>query len=362
MNKSEFSVEDFALDPSFRKWVISANRELDAEWDAYLAKHPHKVKDVMLARRLLENMSEKTSNISLLDKNEIWENIDQEISDEDHRQRFEKAKIIPISSTSIINKHRDRSFNRSKHQWRRVAGILLICLTISILANVFQTLDDEEPIKEISYMEYSTPPGQKSTVNLSDGSEVILNSGSKIRFEKNFNSGTREIYLDGEAFFDVAKDITRPFLVHTGKTTTKALGTSFNIKSYAGETRAISLVTGRVVVSDSTSSRKVYLKSGDAVKLNQETREMSLYRFDRDLSIGWMEKKIIFKETPLLEMVRTLENWYGVEISIDHKPKTNLLVSGEFEDESLSNILNGLSYTARFSYEIKGNEIKIDFK
>ncbi|AWW30883.1 hypothetical protein DN752_12515 [Echinicola strongylocentroti] len=362
MNISDFSVEDFVLHAGFRKWVNRPDHELNAEWEGYMKRYPHKVRDITMARRLVLNYADKSYTISDEDKSSMWEEIDRAANENEHSDEDrEKTKIIPLDSSSLIAKYDEEYQKKTAHQWKRVAAILLVCLLLSILANVFQSRQTPPVEQMVVYMENSTPRGQKSTVNLSDGSTVSLNSNSKITYEKGFGKDIREIYLEGEAYFDVAHDEDRPFVVHTGNTATMALGTSFNVQNYKGELLEIALVQGKVVVSDSTAGEKVYLKSGDGVKVDKESQEMSLFRFDPEVTVAWLSKKIIFDKTPVREMVRTLENWYGVDVRIEKQPSTNLLVSGVFHDETLENILQGLSYTARFDYKIKEKDVVINF-
>ncbi|GAB3658966.1 FecR family protein [Echinicola sediminis] len=365
MNISDFSIEDFVLDASFRSWVLSPTPALNAEWDRYIAEYPFKVEEIATARKMLLNMTQKVAHISEEEIADLWEEIDQELNadmDSETPSHHLNKRSVPLNSASVIAQYDMTKVKKTWPQWQRVAAILLCCFGLSLLFNFFGM--QEVPIENVTlvYTEFNTPPGVKSSISLSDGSIVKLNSGSKIRYVKDFTAGKREVFLEGEAFFDVAKDANRPFTVHTGKTSTTALGTSFNIRSYEGEAREVSLLTGKVVVIDSTLKKKVFLLSGQGVEVNPQEKKMDEFRFDEEAVTAWMNKKIIFEKTPIDEMVRTLENWYGVKIHIGKKPGESLLVSGVFRNETLSNILQGLSYTARFEYQIKDSSVKIDFQ
>ena len=111
----------------------------------------------------------------------------------------------------------------------------------------------------IVFEEHTTVPGVKSHLTLSDGSQVILNSGSELKYLKNFEKDKRAIFLKGEVFFSVTKDASRPFIVHTLETTTTALGTSFNVRAYKGESIDVSLLTGKVAVNKEDSMEKPIL-------------------------------------------------------------------------------------------------------
>ncbi len=361
MDISNFSVEDFVLDARFRSWVLKPTSSLNEQWDSRIAKHPAKVKDIVVARELVLKLAQKNTSITKSEIQEMWEGIDGKIDEEDQDSTHE-PKVIYLNSASVISQYNELYRPNFKSQWKRVAAILAICFGLSVMANLLFSQNEEAIAPVISFTEFSTPPGVKSSLRLSDGSVIKLNSGSRVRYMKDFTAETREVFLEGEAYFEVAKDAARPFIVHTGNTSTTALGTSFNIRSYEGEEREVALLTGKVAVMDNVLNKKVYLKKGDGVKLNPEKDKMELFRYNKEITTAWLNKKIIFDKTPINEMVRTLENWYGVKISLSQINKTDLWVSGTYTNETLSNILEGLSYTARFDYEINDSDVKIKFK
>jgi ferric-dicitrate binding protein FerR (iron transport regulator) len=220
-----------------------------------------------------------------------------------------------------------------------------------------------EELPTVVYEEHSTLPGVKAHLTLSDGSQVILNSGSKLKYIKNFEGGKREVFLEGEAFFAVAKDSVRPFMVRTGEVKTTALGTSFNIKSYEPGPLDISLLTGKVSVEVPLEKTPyLTLTPGEAINIDIPNSRVVKDRFDEEMVIGWTKKMIVFQQTPLLEAIRTLENWYGVTFEIENTPGDQVLFSGKFQDETLEIVLEGLSYAANFDFEINKDKVKVIFK
>ncbi|HSF53072.1 MAG TPA: FecR domain-containing protein [Algoriphagus sp.] len=189
---------------------------------------------------------------------------------------------------------------------------------------------------------------------------MMLNSGSSIRYIKNFEANQRILYLEGEAYFEVSRDSLRPFSVISNGIKTTALGTAFNITSYQGEGTYVSLVEGKVAVDHKESM--VALEKGEALNINPETGEIKKKKFDEELVLAWTNKKIIFQQVKMVEAIRVLENWYGVKFKFKNTPKSDLLIYGEYEDEMLENVLKGLSYTARFEYKINQDLVEITFK
>ncbi len=362
MDISNYTVEDFVLDREFKLWVLSPNIESNILWEALLSENPLHFNNVKIAREILLNLTIGRHSISETESLELWNIIDQETEGYGYEEIVKN--VVPLNSGSTLKRHerqREKGFRITQVQ--RVAAILMLALGVSILVNlIFPT---PIPIKEVPilvYEEHSTPPGVKSTLTLHDGSKVILNSGSTLRYLKNFEPDQRILYLNGEAFFEVVKDSVRPFSVITGDVVTTALGTSFNISAYANEEQSISLVTGKVAIDvKMTYTNTVLLEKGEGLKVDLEAGKVYKGSFDIDHEIGWTQKKIIFERMKLTEAIRVIENWYGVKVIFQNTPDPGLLLSGIFQDETLENVLGGLSYTARFEFEIREDVVFIKF-
>lgn len=363
MNKVEYTVEDFVLDPEFRKWVLTSDEAAKVYWEEYLKRHPYKLADISTARKILLNLARETPEISQARIESTWQNIEQAVR-KIHRNTKE-PKVVPLNAAIPTNKDKipHKVYPRYE-QIYRVAGIFLFILVIVLLANLLQPRGNhfiaETPVV---FEEHHAPPGVKSHLALQDGSRVILNSGSSLRYIKNFEADRRELELTGEAFFEVAKDSLRPFLVKAGSVTTKVLGTSFNIRAYNNEELSVSLLTGLVEIDvELYPHEKINLIPGEAVSINPGNRQFQKKRFDEEKLLAWTKKTIIFDHTPIAEVVRVLENWYGVNILFKNDPPEHLQLSGLFRDQSLVNVLDGLSYSARFEFNIKNDEVTLTFK
>src|SRR5690606_31958131 len=175
-----------------------------------------------------------------------------------------------------------------------------------------------------------TPQGVKSDLTLSDGSKVILNSGSSIRYIKGFEKDKREVFLEGEAYFDVARDPEKPFAVRKANVSITALGTSFNVRAYENEDLNISLISGKVGIEMlSDHQQYVLLEQGESLQVRPEGT-WSKEAFNEEEVIGWTKKTIIFNKTSVSEAIRILENWYGVTFNLENEPQPGLLLSGRF--------------------------------
>jgi ferric-dicitrate binding protein FerR (iron transport regulator) len=363
MCKSEYSIEDFVLDPEFKRWVLNPDAETKTYWEEYLKNNPSKHQDIFLARKILLNMSRSTGTVSESRVLATWSNIEKSI-DKMGIEEFE-GNIIPLDSNSSLKKYAVYTNPVSRYnQFYRMAAILALSFMLAVSLNYLNvpkvpTLS-EAPIE---YQEHIAPPGVKSNLTLMDGSKVVLNSGSSLKYAKNFKSDLREIELIGEAYFEVTKDPNRPFIVRTGQVSTQVLGTSFNIKAFENEVLKISLFTGKVEVAmDLEIPQKISLVPGESLSFKADNQNFQKGNFDKDKVLAWTQKAIVFEKTQMAEIKRVLENWYGVEIRFVNQPARDLEISARFNDQSLKDVLEGLSYSARFEFEIQIDQVKIYFK
>lgn len=367
MCKESYTVEDFVLDPEFQKWVLHPNRDSNTFWDDFLIKHPHFKKDIALAKKIVVNMSRRSARVSDEQLVSTWQRIEQitETTDFDEKE----PNIIPLNAETTLKKHLEEvqypNPRNGQQQFYRLVAILIITFGLSICFNLYFSQKETplaEIIPEVMVENHLAPRGVKSSFNLPDGSKVMLNAGSSLKYVRGFESHQRFIELDGEAFFEVAKDISRPFKVKSGNSTTTALGTSFNIKAYADMPLDISLISGKVEVLISSEENQVFeLEKGQAIQIKQGSERARVYTFDEDLILAWTNKTIVFKNTSIWQIKKMLENWYGVNIRFTNSPESDLEISGRFVDQSLENVLKGLSHSARFEFVIKDDQVFLTF-
>lgn len=248
----------------------------------------------------------------------------------------------------------------------KYAAVFLILLTGS-LALFFVKYSEKDPIKNNlaempSYIFKENSAGQKTKIFLPDGSYAYLNSSSNMKYLAGFDSLERRIFIEGEAFFEVAKDPTKPFIVVSNGIETVALGTSFNVNAFDENQVKISLVEGSVKIypTDNESMSSI-LSPGNELIVNPETQTFLEQAFDLEEAIGWKEGKLVFNHASLNEVVEKLERWYGVDIQVKGKIPTKWIVTTVYENQSLKNILTDLQYSKKFAYEIDKSNVTITF-
>lgn len=230
-----------------------------------------------------------------------------------------------------------------------------------------------------------TPKASKTITTLPDGTSVVLNADSKIIFNNDFSGATREVTLSGEAYFDVAHNPQKPFIIHTDKADIRVLGTVFNVKYYAEDgIFETSLIKGKVEVSlNDKSHKKIILRPLQKITLvdkkefiNKEeglTKTKSEDQAGRlminvtDIEVknkeisetSWMNDRLVFSNTPLSEIVKELERQYNIKASIENDSVSDYRYTGEYDKLKLQEILQILQLSKRFNYTFQQNRLTI---
>ncbi len=355
------TVKGLVLNPEFRKWVLNPNPERNKAWKHYLSTNPASVKDVELARELILDLFSNQYPLQDMEYKEIWDNIETKTTKEDQQRQY--TKVVPIRQGIVKEKAKSTQDSFRVGYFWRIASILLIALGLGFFTSRYTLQESTEEIPQpIKKVVFNNPPGVKSSISLADGTRVMLNAGSSLSYEESRFKEVRDVFLEGEAFFEVAHDPHRPFTVNAGGVNTTALGTSFNIMAYKEEKQMVSLVTGKVSIAlPNSKNEKILLAPKEAISISPDKMLVSKAKFDEDAILAWTRKTIVFDDTKLAEAIRALENWYGVRIHFQNQPKPGKRLSGKFHNETLENVLEGLSYTAGLDFRIEKGQVNIKF-
>jgi ferric-dicitrate binding protein FerR (iron transport regulator) len=242
--------------------------------------------------------------------------------------------------------------------YQKIAAFLLIpIIGMGILYWVNQSNHSSD-----QYTETIAPRGQKSQIVLADGTKVWLNSDRKIRYPGNFSKNQRDVYLDGEAFFEVSKNERQPFVVHTSGVNVKVLGTKFNLKAYSDENQIeTSLFEGKINLLLNNSSDQIVekeVKPGQSFVYLKTDRQLVLNRFPQDEINGWKKNQLLFKDDTFGKLVRKIERWYNVELVYDEKLFNDRRLTVElFEGERLERLMDILSLALLVDYKYDKEKI-----
>lgn len=199
--------------------------------------------------------------------------------------------------------------------------------------------------------------GQKAKIDLSDGSTVYLNAGSTLVYPKEFAPSSRQVFLEGEAFFEIAKHSGKPFLVNTARTRTEVLGTKFNLCSFTDEQRTYLAVEEGKVRFTASGSRDTALLVGNEAAVHEGQAIADYSRADKQGS--WRDGYLVFDNHTLQEIVPVLERWYGVDIKLTDSTLASYRMRGRYHNSSVKQILDDLAYSTGISFRITKKSILI---
>lgn len=275
-----------------------------------------------------------------------------------------KARVLnKIKSENPIQERKDELVQQSNRFWRyalRVAAVVVFTLATVWVVNNIKPVEQQIVVVSKPMLEKRADNGQKVTFELPDGSNVKLNAGSVIRYPSNFDEDSRTVMLSGEAFFDVERDEQRPFSVLTDGVNVKVLGTSFNVKAYEGEKRVeVAVRSGKVAVESSNGKMGVSLLPNEMATYLGAQKDLKKEVLQDEHVFAWVEKKMVFKDSSIDEILRVMARWYDVEFVTEKELNSDKKFTAQYNNLSLKAVMGSLSYAYDFDYEVKGKTITI---
>lgn len=225
------------------------------------------------------------------------------------------------------------------------------------------TAESLESSGKIRYNILSVPYGRQFQVALADGTEVILDAGTKLKYPVSFAAGeNRIVYLEGQAFFKVAEDPTRPFLVSTENMEVRVLGTHFNVSAYPEDLRTSAvLISGSVAATfeeaDNLNSRSVVLKPGERARVENGRMEVDYVNVDK--YTAWTNGELMFFNEVFASITKKLERRYDVKINNKYPALENIRITGNFRTETIEQVLETFQRHTPFEYTIKDKIITL---
>ena len=316
-------------------------------------------------------------------------------TDEDElKLEFSSAGLLERIHQKIDEQKQSGSFVQKKGnaRLRRIANVALRYAAVCLLAWGAQwywltQLSESSTGSQTSYNEITVPHGSKSMIVLGDSTKVWLNAGATFRYPTNFERKGREIFLEGEAYFEVKKDEHRPFLVNMNGMNIKVHGTKFNVRAYAGDSRLeTALLEGSIEVigvkSEQGKNDNLFLKPGQKLVLFKEINKddaildhqgdsfvgLDPVKIERaeltnllsaENEIAWRADKLVFERQRFDEVKTKLERWYGVTIDIQDSSILNYRFTGTFDQETFEQAIGALKHAASFDYELNKKHVII---
>jgi transmembrane sensor len=349
-----YSVEDFVRDERFIEWVKSPDGLNSLFWDRVMTAYPDRKPVMKQARQIVAQLSEASAMpFPREDPAEIWDNID--------------TKLFTTKLDSLQKP-------RYRKLWTAAASVLVL------FGLGWATYYSQLPEKKTGYQQLvqnAVVPlkevinkGEKTlVVRLSDGSRVFLAKNSKLSYASDFTQKTRDVYLSGAAFFDVAKDPEKPFIVYANELVTKVLGTSFTIKAFENDSQvSVAVKTGRVsvfanrYVADVDPETKGIIlipnQQADFQRKN-ETLSRSLVEQPKVVIAKKELEKFAFNNAPVTEIFEAMENAYGVDFLFDQDVLSACRLTTSLSEETLFERLDVICEAIGATYKVVDAQIVI---
>lgn len=333
----------------------------------------------------------------------ITQNIEQNDVEKDRKIFIQKIGELPgektMKPTEPVKRNLQLFMSNTGpkyYQWLQIAAIFILAFCLSW--TVFYFMNRKPDTGSLAYNQIITTKGQKSQIILSDGTTVWLNSETTLRYPSAFNDMKREVFLEGEAFFEVQKKGNKiPFIVKTSEIDIKVLGTSFNVMAYPDEeTIETTVVEGsvyiirkgvksssdqniilkpnqkvtllkkgsRVILSEIETAKPIMIKSTKAIQPISPTKKEQILisrKVDIELHTAWKDDRLIFQSETFENICYKLERWYDVKIHVRNEELKKYRYTGKFvHNETINQVLEILKLTTPINYTFKQNDLFID--
>ncbi len=347
-----YSFEDFSRDESFRRWVLNHDKQSELFWTNWIAQNPESAENINSARAFLLTLHEKHIALN-----------DDELAAITDKIAGEKLIKMPIWKTPVF----------------RIAASIALLLGIGFIGMKYYSekqttafLEKITPALTSNYVETENQASETKKIALEDGSVITLYPNSKIRYPKHFSAQVREVYLVGQAFFNIAKNPKQPFWVYTNYISTQVLGTSFMVMALEDEKDVkVEVHSGKVSVYRHEDLEKAKLQknnelAGIILTPNQsieysiaDARLLKSISKEPEILVAKTPEYFVFDETPISKVFTELEKAYGLHIIYDEKNMEKCYLTASFSDESLYEKLNLICKVTHSRYEIVDAQIVI---
>jgi ferric-dicitrate binding protein FerR (iron transport regulator) len=291
----------------------------------------------------------------------IFKDGGEDIFDEYCRRKWaENDCRIPTSVKARIRQSLFTKMPRVK--WRRVIASASAVLAAAVILFMCMLWSRPSENADPEIFEIVAERGQKSSVTLPDGSRVMINSASTISYTSDYNVKERNVFLSGEAYFDVASNADIPFVVHADKVSVTALGTEFNVKAYAEDPYVVTTLVEGSVRTEAGTQYELLTRAQEA-SYNKEADVLLAYDVkDISRAVPWIRNELLFENESLADIAVTLERMYNVTIVFEDEAAKGYSYTGLIRNNSLQNVLELISSTSPVGYKMNSGIIRFYMK
>ncbi len=345
MTHNERSVEDYLDDENFVRSVLYPDESNSISFDNPEENNQVNSRNMELAKKILHNLKVE----------------EKEILAESIKAHLTAFRVNNNVSEGNNNEDNSKTYSLVSNQWMKWVAAAVVVLATGITVFYKSINHNPEPVATIITDEWivkANPKGQKLVVSLEDGSTVKLNAESTLRYHANFRT-SRMVELIGEAFFEVKRDSLHPFVVKTNKIQTTVLGTSFNVRSYEDEHKSsVVVATGKVAVADNEGQKEVILLPSQIVNFHNDKGFDEAKEIDLINHVGWKDNVLVFENANFSKIEKELRRWFNVDFEYENQPVIKSF-NGEFKNQSLENILEGVRFSTGLKYKLEKQKVII---
>ncbi len=318
-----------------------------------------------------------------MSQNDTWEKIAAQLNDEDcdydfgsgEKAAFEEAKQIDAdlkANKKLLAQLQSKTVgfawkklvSRKKKQQRirtlfRITGSAAAAIILLATGYYLNSVADPNEVEDPSYTTLSIPYAEMGSITLSDGTHVFLNSGTELKFADLKDS--REVYLEGEAYFEVKSDKKHPFLIHMDDFTVKVTGTKLNVKSYPESNFEAILVEGSISLLNDKGSELLEMKPNEMVCYDRSSKKIYMSTCESNKRLDWKTGELYMKNKPIAEIAQTLERWYDVKIDFADESIKDICITGTLlKNKPIEQILEVLKISEPLKYKYEYNDEKLE--
>lgn len=256
----------------------------------------------------------------------------------------------------------DGAADASRMPHRRIPSGWLVALVMLVCALAGALLVEQWPADapEVTLREVVTRRGERAHLRLADGTQVTLNVDSKLRLPATFADERRHVHLTGEAYFDVAHDADRPFVVQVGHAVVNVHGTAFGVRSYPKD-RRVQVAVAEGVVSlrgqQEPEARGTVLTPGYLGQIGAEDARVETSEVDVQEYLGWTDGRLVFDDAPLSEVAEQLERWYDLQVVLQHGDLDSLHLTAKLKSKSIRDVLDVITASLGIRYRFTGDTV-----
>ncbi len=377
------TVEEFVHDEEFITWVMNPEKEDDHFWNSFIQRYPEKGKNIRDAAFIIQSIQPIQPEVSQQRLNQIFQKVRSSEQPVKKRYSFGLIKyaagvaiLIAIGSLVWLSVDFSNQFPIQADNGSVQKGKIILANGSTWEFDTEQTAIRQissgnliinsdtlaEKSNEISSAmnQIIIPYGKRTDIVLADGTHIWLNSGSQLSYPNEFGADSREVYLSGEAFFNVKSNPDKPFYVITRDIKVKVFGTSFNVSSYdEDKTLETVLVEGKIAAGRNKLFAKSYdMVPGERLTYDKKNEELNTDEVDVRMYSSWVNGYLIFENVPIAGIFKKLERYYNKKIKVEADLE-EITFSGKLHlEDDIGDVIDNISYTSAVkAFEINGSYI-----